>query len=68
MYILEVFYFMNILDLNNKIYGYKGLKEEHVDFMMRSIENQEMADLNINNINSNYISSKFNEINKVIKF
>lgn len=59
---------MNISDLNNKIYGYKRVKEGHVDFMMRSIEKQEMTDLNINNINSNYISSKFNEINKEIKF
>ncbi len=53
-----------MLDLNNKIYWNKDLKEgDYVDFMMKSIEQQEIINLNTSNYNN-----KFNEINKEIKF
>lgn len=53
---------MNISDLNNRIYGYNDLKEgEYANFMMETIEQQKMINLNIDN-------SNYNEINKEIKF
>lgn len=56
---------MNISDLNNKIYGYKNLKDgEHTNFFMKSIEEQEMKNFNIDD----KISNKFGGINKEIKF
>lgn len=52
---------MNILDLNSQIYGCKDLKQgEYVDFMLQSIEKQEM--LNIND------EVDYNKITKEIKF
>ena len=52
---------MNISDLNNKIYGCKDLKQgENVELIMNTIEEQEMANLNMDN--------KFKGINKEIKF
>lgn len=60
---------MNISDLNNRIYGHKNLKEgEYANFMMESIEQQKMMNLNIDNSNYNDINNRFNEINKEIKF
>lgn len=58
---------MNISDLNNKIYGHKDLKEgEYANFMLQSIDQQEVSNfnLNLNNINDN----KLNITNKEIKF
>lgn len=55
---------MNISGLNSKIYGHKDLKEgQYVNFVMKSIEQQE-----IKNFNNNSINDKFNEINREIKF
>lgn len=61
---------MNISDLNNKIYGHKDLKEgEYANFMMKSIEQQELSNLNINNnLNMEDINKKFGIVNKEIKF
>ena len=56
---------MNISELNN-IYCYINLKEgEHANFIMKSIEEEEMTKLNINNFNNN---DGNNKINKEIKF
>ncbi len=58
---------MNILDLNNKLYGHKNLKEgEYANFIMESIEQQEMTNFNIDCANNK--DNMFNEINKEIKF
>lgn len=52
---------MNIFDLNNRIYGHKDLKEgEYANFMMESIDQQEIINLDINN--------RLDKINKEIKF
>lgn len=61
---------MNITDLNNKIYGHKDLKEgEYANFIMKSIEKQELSNLNINNsLNMEDINKKFGIVNKEIKF
>lgn len=60
---------MNISDLNNRIYGHKDLKEgEYANFIMETIEQQKMINLNIDNSNYNDINDRFNEINKEIKF
>lgn len=61
---------MNISDLNNKIYGHKDLKEgEYANFMMKSIEQQELSNFNINNnLNMEDINKKFGIVNKEIKF
>ena len=57
---------MNILDLNNKIFGYKDLKEgEYANFIMESIEEQKIANLNIDSTNNPY--DMYKEINKEIK-
>ena len=57
---------MNILDLNNKIFGYKNLKEgEYANFIMESIEEQEIANLNIDSANNP--NDMYKEINKEIK-
>lgn len=53
---------MNISDLNNKIYGYKELKDgDYANYIMNSIE-QQIPNLNLNNINQNYINNKYKEI------
>lgn len=60
---------MNISNLNNKIYGFKSLKQgEYANFMMETIEQQEIQKMNFNNYNNNDISNEFNEISKEIKF
>lgn len=61
---------MNITDLNNKIYGHKDLKEgEYANFIMKSIEQQELSNLNINsNLDIEDINKKFGIVNKEIKF
>ena len=56
-------------DLNNKIYGYKELKDgEHANSIMNSIEEQQIFNLNPDSIYQDRISNKFNGINKEIKF
>ena len=59
---------MNISDLNNKIYGFKNLKQgEYANFMMKSVEEQEMLKINLSNYeNSN--DTNFHKTNKEIKF
>lgn len=58
---------MNISDLNNKIYGFKSLKQgEYANFIMESIEQQEMLKMDFNNYNSE--NTNINKINKEIKF
>lgn len=59
---------MNISDLNNKIYGFKNLKQgEYANFMMKSVEEQEMLKINLTNYeNSN--DTNFHKTNKEIKF
>ena len=60
---------MNISDLNNKIYGYKELKDgEHANSIMNYIEEQQIFISNPGNMYQDGISNKFNEINKEIKF
>lgn len=60
---------MNIQDINNKIYGLKNLREgEYTDFLMKSIEQQEIEKLNFDSLKSSEINNKFNETNKEIKF
>ena len=55
---------MNILNLNDKIYGTKNLKQgECTNFIIESIEQLEMLNMNLDNNISN-----FNNINKEIKF
>lgn len=57
---------MNILDLNNKIFGYKNLKEgAYANFIMGTIEEQEIANLNIDSANNP--GNMYKEINKEIK-
>lgn len=59
---------MNISDINKNIYGCKNLKEgENVNFMMKSIERQEMENFNFLNLKKNE-NNIFKEINKEIKF
>lgn len=58
-----------MFDFNNEIYGTKKLKQgEHADFMMESIEKQELLKMNLNNYSDNDKNSNFNKINKEIKF
>ncbi len=53
-----------MLDLNNKIYCNKNLEEgDYVHFMTKSIEQQDVVNLNINNFDN-----KFNKISKEIRF
>lgn len=60
---------MNILDLNNEIYGIKDLKQgEHVNLKIDSIEQQEILNISLNNYKNDNIDSDFNKINKEIKF
>jgi len=60
---------LNIFDFNNKIYGTKKFKQgEYADFMMESIEKQELLKMNFNNYNNNDTNNNFNKINKEIKF
>ena len=55
---------MNISDLNDKLYGHRDLKQgEYVNFIMDSINQKEIQKGDFSDI-----SSKFNEINKEIKF
>lgn len=59
---------MNILNLNDKIYGPKNLKQgEYSNFMIESVEQQKMLNMSFNNYNSNE-TSNFDKINKEIKF
>lgn len=59
---------MNISDINRNIYGHKNLKEgENIDFIMKSIEKQEIESFNFLNFKKNEKNS-FKEINKEIKF
>ncbi len=59
---------MNILNLNDKIYGPKNLKQgEYSNFMIDSIEQQKISNINFSNYN-NDDTSNFNKINKEIKF
>lgn len=59
---------MNISDINKNIYGCKNLKEgENVNFMMKSIERQEMENFSFLNLKKNE-NNIFKEINKEIKF
>ncbi len=58
---------MNISDLNNKIYGFRNLKQgEYANFMMESIEQQEMLKMNLDNY-KNSDDTNF-KINKEVKF
>lgn len=60
---------MNISDVNNKIYGYKNLKEgEYMNFIMKSIEEKEIINLNQNIQKNNENNNGFYGINKEIKF
>lgn len=60
---------MNILDLNNEIYGIKDLKQgEHANLKIDSIEQQEILNISLNNYKNDNIDSDFNKINKEIKF
>lgn len=61
---------MNILNLNDKIYGTKNLKQgEYANFIIESIEQQEMLNMKLNNNISNISNiSNFDNINKEIKF
>lgn len=60
---------MNILDLNNEIYGIKDLKQcEHANLKVDSIEQQEILNISLNNYKNDNIDSDFNKINKEIKF
>lgn len=55
---------MNILDLNNKIYGYKDFKQgEYANFKIDSIGQQEL--LKFGNYDT---SNEFGQITKEIKF
>lgn len=59
---------MNILNLNDKIYGPKNLKQgEYSNFMLESIEQQKISNMSFNNYDNNNISN-FDKINKEIKF
>lgn len=59
---------MNILNLNDKIYGPKNLKQgEYSNFMIESVEQQKMLNMSFNNYNNND-TSNFDKINKEIKF
>jgi len=50
---------MNIWELNNKINGCQGQKQgDYASFIMNSIENKELEEM----------ASKWNEVNKEIKF
>ena len=65
---MEVFYFLNITDLNNIIYGHKVLKEgEYANFIMKDIEGQKAINPNID-YPSNIYDNKINGIDKEIKF
>lgn len=58
---------MNILNLNDKIYEPKNLKQgEYANFMIDSIEQQKISNINFSNYN-NDDTSNFNKINKEIK-
>ena len=60
---------MNISDLNNKIYGYKELKDgEHANFIINSIEEKQIINFNSDKFYQDGISNRFNGINKGIKF
>ena len=60
---------MNMFDFNNKIYGTKKLKQgDYADFIMESIEQQELLKIELNNYSNNDNNSSFNKINKEIKF
>lgn len=55
---------MNILNLNNEIYGTKNLKQgEYANSILETIEHQEILNMNINSAIDNV-----NNINKEIKF
>ncbi len=59
---------MNILNLNDKIYGPKNLKQgEYSNFIIDSIEQQKISNINFSNYN-NDDTSNFNKMNKEIKF
>lgn len=59
---------MNILNLNDKIYGPKNLKQgEYSNFMIESVEQQKMLNMSFNNYDNNN-TSNFDKINKEIKF
>lgn len=60
---------MNILDINKEIYGYKNLGEgNNINFIMKSIEEQETKNLNIDNFNNRNDSDLLNGMYKEIKF
>ncbi len=59
---------MNIPDLDDRIYGFKSIKQgEHANFMMESIEQQEMLKMNLA-IYKDSDNTNFNKLNKEIKF
>ncbi len=59
---------MNISDINKNIYGCQNLKEgENVNFMIKSIERQEMENFSFLNLKKDE-NNIFKEINKEIKF
>lgn len=59
---------MNILNLNDKIYGPKNLKQgEYSNFMIESVEQQKMLNMSFNNYDNNN-TINFDKINKEIKF
>lgn len=59
---------MNISDINRNIYGNKSLKEgENVNFIIKSIERQEMENFSFLNLKKDE-NNIFKEINKEIKF
>lgn len=67
IYIIGGVFILNILNLNDKIYGPKNLKQgEYANFMIESIEQKKMSNMNFNDYDNN--TSNFNKINKEIKF
>ena len=53
-------FYLNIEDLNKQIYGYKDLREgEYADYMIKTIEEQQIANLNFKNFNENDNQIKF---------
>ena len=60
IYILTEVFYLNIEDLNKQIYGYKDLREgEYADYMIKTIEEQQIANLNFKNFNENDNQIKF---------
>lgn len=55
-----------MFDFNNEIYGTKKLRQgEHADFMIESIQQQEMKRINIDTYND---KDALSNLNKEIKF